>query len=232
MKPVSILQVGNGSTATQNPSASQNQTQGQAQNQTTTQSSPSKGQAVVAFFKKAFSKKLENWNVFLLFAIALAAAILGRYVATRMLEGSQIGFVWQELIKDVLAFLLLGAFASLSNSTKIGTAVLLLIIAFSISVLARHDYTYKVDKSIKEYLVLKPGNYQYDLKAGQATHWRAVPKGKISGYGISSETYDYDIIFSDGTSYPGGADTKIPDKKHVFFKVKAKSQQKVLVTIF
>ena len=231
MKPISVLQVGNNTTTTQNVSASQNQTQGQTQNQTTTQSSPSKGQAISAFFKKAFSKKLEDWNVFLLFAIALGAAILGRYVATRMLEGSQIGFVWQELIKDALAFLLLGAFASLSDSTKIGTAVFLLVVAFSISVLARHDYTYKVDRSEKQYMVLKPGCYQYDLKAGQEMPWRGFPGGK-SGYSVSSDTNDFTLFFSDGTSYPCNKPITIPKKEKVFFKAKANSPQKILVTIF
>ncbi len=89
-----------------------------------------------------------------------------------------------------------------------------------------------MDKSTKEYLVLKPGNYQYDLKAGQSTHWRDSRDHVRSGIGFSSDTYDYDIIFSDGTSYPGGPDTKIPVKgRGVWFKVKAKSAQKVYVTI-
>ena len=83
-----------------------------------------------------------------------------------------------------------------------------------------------------DYVVLKSGRtYEYDLKAGESTPWRAFPQGLCS-YGVYSEDYQYKIIFNDGTSYDGDGGIVIPKKKKAYFKIKAKTDQKVFVTIF
>lgn len=50
----------------------------------------------------------------------------------------------------------------------------------------------------------------FDLKAGEETSWFGFEEGVITNFFISSPTYDYDIIVSDGTRYKGGGDVVIP----------------------
>lgn len=71
----------------------------------------------------------------------------------------------------------------------------------------------------------------FDLKAGEETLWFGFEEGIITNYSISSPSYDYDIVVSDGTRYKGGRDVVIPEKKHCYYKVIANSDQLVTVLV-
>lgn len=79
--------------------------------------------------------------------------------------------------------------------------------------------------------VLITGQQVFELKANEETPWFGFEEGQIVDYSISSPTYDYDIIISDGTRYAGGPNVVIPEKKHCYFKVIAKSKQLVTVSV-
>jgi len=89
------------------------------------------------------------------------------------------------------------------------------------------------DRNKIDFLLYGTGKtYAYELQAGEFTPWRGFKDNYFSNAGISSETYDYTIYFSDGTSYKGGPDTPIPVKKgNVFVRVKANSAQTVYISV-
>lgn len=188
-----------------------------------------------------------------LFLLAIILAIGIRLVAGFLLAGTSLGFVWQELFKTFFVILILAAYAVLSvKGGAIGISVIILAILLAISNIARYDYSdgrlvsaddqgsqnnleqrqsIDPDQSKIDFLRLGPGTHVFELEAGEETPWRGSPNGRTNACGYSSESYDYTIIFSDGTSYPGGSYTRIPEKNNVFWKVRAHSKQRVYVTI-
>lgn len=79
--------------------------------------------------------------------------------------------------------------------------------------------------------ILEPGTYTYDVKAGQTIGWFAFPDCGRYNYKISSPRYDYAINFSDGTSYPGGRNTWIPEKEHPTLKIRSNSGEFITITV-
>jgi hypothetical protein len=209
----------------------------QPQNQPPTNTRP-------PWYRNLFGTSMSDWHPGVLLVVSVLVAIGARFVASLLLKDSEIGFLWQELIKMAVAFLILGAIASLSKESKIGLVVAIFVVLISLVNIVNHDFSedrtkkvaeegIKYDRSKADYRLLYPGKtYAYELQAGEETPWRSVPEGKKYGYGMYSESYDYIIIYSDGTTYPGGSDTKIPHKEHMFFKVRANSEQTVFITVF
>lgn len=193
-------------------------------------------------------KPMKEWHWSLLFLFALASAIVIRLIAQALINSDTIGFVWEELLIVGVSLIILIAIAAVSKNSIIGGTVVTLVFLFTIVRLINHDYGDKAekladvseleedvsyDKSNRDYLLLRKDNtYVYDLALGQETPWRGFPAKELSGYGFYSDTYDYIVIFSDGASYKGGEDKVIPIKRHLFFKIKANSPQKVYVTVF
>lgn len=239
MKPKKIILVQNGN----NPAS--NQTAGASPQSSGANSKPPSKWA------KLFNPTGEV-HPFILFCLAIVLTIIIRLVAGALLAGTSMGFVGQELLKTLFVILILGAYSVLSSKGgAVGVSVIILAILLMISNIARHDYSggqsetvnHQDDRSRTEqrqsnpsqskidYLRLEPGTHIFELEAGETTPWRAAPNGKNNLCGYSSESYDYTIIFSDGTAYPGHPDTRIPEKQNVFWKIKAHSKQTVYVTI-
>jgi hypothetical protein len=78
---------------------------------------------------------------------------------------------------------------------------------------------------------LSLGEYQYVLKAGQETPVIDVPDCGRFVCNFSSPTYNYKIIYSDGTQYDGGPDVIIPRKTNVSFKIRANIDEVVTVKV-
>mgnify|MGYP001060446407 CR=1 FL=1 len=235
MKPKKVILVNNGN----NPGSSNQAASSQSQSGTPDQSKSK--------WKKLFNSTGEV-HPFILFCLAIVLTIVIRLVAGALLVGTSMGFVWQEILKTFFVILILGAYSVLSSKGgAVGISVIILAILLMISNIARHDYSSdrsasasnrndeieqtRPNQSKIDFLRLEPGTHVFELEAGEVTPWRAAPNGKNNLCGYSSESYDYIIIFSDGTSYPGGPDTRIPEKHNVFWKIKANSKQTVYVTI-
>jgi hypothetical protein len=230
-KPQNVILAG----SARNKSASNPSNPGNAGN-----NKPSAIEKIISSFNKA--------HPFFLFLIAIVLAIVIRMIAGALLAGTSLGFVWQELLKTLFVILILSAYSVLSSKGgAVGIAVIILAIILMISNIARHDYSdsrsarrsskanveqgQRIDQSKVDFLRLGPGTHIFELEAGEETPWRGSPSGRTNACGYSSESYDYTIIFSDGTSYPGGPSTVIPEKKNLFWKVRAHSQQTLYVTI-
>ncbi len=235
MKPKKVILVQNGN----NPI--RNQTAGASPQP------PAASPKPASKWKKLFNPAGEV-HPFILFCLAIVLTIVIRLVAGALLVGTSMGFVWQEILKTFFVILILGAYSVLSSKGgAVGISVIILAILLMISNIARHDYSSdrfasasnrndeieqtRPSQSKIDFLRLEPGTHIFELEAGEVTPWRAAPNGKNNLCGYSSESYDYIIIFSDGTSYPGGPDTRIPEKHNVFWKIKANSKQTVYVTI-
>ena len=71
------------------------------------------------------------------------------------------------------------------------------------------------------------------MNIGDETPWLQFPDCTNFGYKISSADYGYEIVFSDGSAYPGNSQTVIPFKEHPTFKVRAKKpNQFVNITVW
>ncbi len=203
-------------------------------------------------FQKIFNKKFSDWPMPVLFLISVVVALLARYAAGLFLSGSSLSFFWQEILKIVFAFMLLATLSALSKNRVIGTAVAILVLLFSFSTIARHDFTseregrrqtklekqaeavalIRADAENADFLLLEPNKtHVFKLEAGEETKWRGFPENRAGSYGISSESYDYTVFFTDGTSYKGNPNTPFPLKGKVFFKVRAHSAQTVYITV-
>ena len=88
-----------------------------------------------------------------------------------------------------------------------------------------------INKSIKNFSTLLEGQYIFQLKAGEETPWFGFEQGRIVDYKISSPSFDYQIIISDGTKYKGDPNKTIPEKKHCYYKIKAKSPQFITLVV-
>lgn len=200
----------------------------------------SKNKKSIGAFIEKYGK--EFGESILLILLAAGVAYLVRYIAGRLLADSNIGFVWLEIIKLVVTIMILVAIASIAKSSRLGKAVAIFAIIFFVQALVTHDYPEKVvveqtsraknaniGKSI-DYLRLAPGTHKFKMDEGQFTPWRAFPIGRATS-GFSSESYDYTIHFTDGTSYPGDPNGRIPHKVDCFWKIEAHSPQTVYVTV-
>ncbi len=83
-------------------------------------------------------------------------------------------------------------------------------------------------------VILSFGTQNFTLmNIGDETPWLQFPDCTDFGYKISSADYGYEIVFSDGSSYPGSATDEIPFKEHPSFKVRAtKLNQIVTITVW
>jgi len=79
--------------------------------------------------------------------------------------------------------------------------------------------------------ILSFGAHQFVLKDSASTKWLATPKNSYCHYTISSPTYNYKIIFSDGAEYKGNAKTEILWREKPVFKIQALGKDSVAVTI-
>ena len=175
----------------------------------------------------------------LILVFAIIVALIVRYVVSFFFVDSQIGFIWLEIIKLVVSFMVLIAIASIAESSKAGIAIAIFVVIFSVIAIVNHDYPERVKvENVKnnpsdniDYLRLAPGTHSFELEAGEETPWRAVSAGKTKNVGYSSENNDFTVIFSDKTSYLGTSKTTIPHKAGYFWKIKAHTKQCVYVTI-
>lgn len=197
---------------------------------------------LIAGIKKFF----DNSNVWW-FLLAAGLAVGLKFLAKLFIVGTSVGFVWGEIITLCFALLIAGAYGSMSKKGKMAGAIVIFLILITASSLVRHDYSVEkaerhmkkqaknivVDRNKIDFLLYGTGKtYAYELQAGEFTPWRGFKDNYFSNAGISSETYDYTIYFSDGTSYKGGPDTPIPVKKgNVFVRVKANSAQTVYISV-
>jgi len=88
-----------------------------------------------------------------------------------------------------------------------------------------------VKKLFKDFYTLLEGQHVFQLKAGEETPWFGTKEGEFHYLNFSSPTFDYKIIVSDNTEYPGGPKYTLPEKKHCYYKIKAYSDQFVTVTV-
>ncbi len=193
--------------------------------------------------KKKNVLSIESWHWIALLGVSIAVAMLINLLAVLIFNNISIGFVWKEIIILLFSLLILVIIGSISEKGKIGVTVLLVVLFISFVRFVNHDYTKDVKKSSKtenviydntkaKLRILKQDNtYAYNLEANEGSPWLATPDGKKSNLVIHSESYDYTIICSDGTSYKGGKDVLMPPKKKVVFKILAHSKQTVYVTI-
>jgi len=79
--------------------------------------------------------------------------------------------------------------------------------------------------------VLETGRVVYVLQPGEETKWLGFPEDGGYHYDISSSDYNHDIIFTDGSVYPGGEKTVIPKKQHQYLKVRAKNTQQIVTIV-
>ncbi|MFA5109005.1 MAG: hypothetical protein WC458_00450 [Patescibacteria group bacterium] len=176
-------------------------------------------------------------QVMLAFSLALVV-----YVASFKLLPSSMNCFVRNLIGLVISLLILGGASSIQKTeSKIGAAVLIFLSLFFVYNISRHYFVPgKQDNSSGQNSVslanapcriLLPGKYAYQLKPGQETAWLSVPDNGHFNYHISSPTYNYKIIFSDGTEYDGGQNVVIPEKSHVYFKIRANIDDLITVAV-
>ncbi|MFA5130982.1 MAG: hypothetical protein WC467_01005 [Patescibacteria group bacterium] len=78
-------------------------------------------------------------------------------------------------------------------------------------------------------LILLNSSKVFNLKDGEETLFIGAPEGTRASFTWSSPTYNFEVFGSDG-SHCFGMD-KIPEKAHVYYKIKANSDQLVTVTV-
>lgn len=193
--------------------------------------------------KKKKVPPMESWHWIVLLGVSIVIGLLINLLAVLIFNNINIGFVWKEIIILLFSLLILVIIGSISEKGRIGTTVLLVVLFISFVRFVNHDYTKDVKKSsltenvihdntkAKLRILQQENTYAYKLEANEGSPWLATPDGKKSNLVIHSESYDYTIICSDGTSYKGGEDVLLPPKKKVVFKILAHSKQTVYVTI-
>jgi hypothetical protein len=75
------------------------------------------------------------------------------------------------------------------------------------------------------------GTYVFNLKADSSTGWLGFSEGRIVDVSYSSPDYNYILNYSDGTSYHGGRDAIVPEKRHCYVNVVAKTNQFVTMVV-
>lgn len=149
------------------------------------------------------------------------------------------------LISFILAGIVLGAIdAAFKNKSGLGNSIVLFIIMYAVLLLvghyanpskdeAKNDPTPndKTGEAMKPVVILAGESEVYHLKVGESTPWIGTKEGELNHCSFSSPSYDYTLAVSDGTEYPGGPNTIIPEKKHCFFRAIAKSEQWVTVSV-
>jgi hypothetical protein len=173
--------------------------------------------------------------------LAFSLALVVYALSFKLLPGNMNYFV-RNLVGIIISLLVLwGASSIQKTESKIGTAVLIFLSLFFVYNISRHYFVpgkkdHLSGQSVASLAsasceILYPGKYAYQLKTGQETVWLSVPDGGHFNYHISSPTYNYKIIFSDGTEYNGGQNVVIPEKSHVYFKIRASIDDLITVAV-
>ncbi len=177
------------------------------------------------------------FRVIISFILALGAYFTAHHFLPETLAPWQL-----ELASFIFALLVLKAISMAygSSDKRISGGVFWLIFAICAwqLVSAYSDYEPKVKEPAQshftEVLTLYPRSepYIFYLKeVGDRTPLFKAPAIKYTAL-YSSHDFGYRIFFNDGTSYPGGPEIKIPDKRHAVVYIKAtKPNQYINITI-
>ncbi len=85
--------------------------------------------------------------------------------------------------------------------------------------------------ALPEYRVYAPGTYYFNLGPGEITEpGIEIPVDKLYKYFLSSDDYQYVIIYDDGKGYKGG-NYSIPHRYRARFKLRALKKEKIKLVI-
>ena len=179
---------------------------------------------------KKFDVNRLHWIWILVIAIVAALAV--RYVVSLLFADSQIGFVWLEIIKLIVSFMILIAIASIAESSKAGVAVAIFIVIFSVVAIVNHDYPERVrvenvKKNPSESITVKDsvftkGTYFINVKDKTPFVINVQSALTCNKYSLASQTGNgYNVVYVDGTMVydAPGVRTVFPNRPNPRFKL-------------
>ncbi len=80
-------------------------------------------------------------------------------------------------------------------------------------------------------MILPTGTHRFNLSANDSTGWLTIPASGKFEYSISSKSFKYKIIYSDGTPLQGSKNGVIPWRARPVFQIKSLEDQTIKVVI-
>jgi hypothetical protein len=189
------------------------------------------------WYKSIFNKNIlrtKHWSI--LFLLSIIAMLIVRFLAGLLLTNSEIGFVWQEIFKMVFAFMILGAIGSLTSSSRIGTAVSILLLLFFFFRIINHDYKQETNNDYKQEIttlksssakkdsIFTKGVYYINVLGETPFYINIVSSRKYAKYSLRSETGNgYYVVPKDGSPIydEPGLSVIFPYKKRPKFSLRS-----------
>lgn len=165
-------------------------------------------------------------------ACLLSAAI---YLIVRFVVLPDITWWLKELCSLIVTLGIFAGFAATNEKhSKFGDSVVIFVLViFSLFMIWDYskDEHQKTEMTEMEIMVLEPGLHSFELKPGESTNWMQFPVGRKYDYSINSESFEYEIVYTDGDSYQGNPDLIIPVRKFPILKIISTSKEVQIVRI-